>query len=451
MKNIFSAIFASLICVISFAQNVTFKEWEQEGATSIGLEEARSIAVSFDKREDALTNSKGRFFIPLDEGWSKLEKAQNIDGRVTSNTFTVPKSWVGRDIFLHIGKGDRSYYISVNGNVLGYVEDSKTTAQFKVGNFLHLDAENRVDILYIDSSTGLSLEKASKEVNLNKDIYLFAQPKVNIRDFKIDALLDDSLKNGILEVEIAVNNGYNVLSEVNVGYDIVNSENEIITYNNRDMIIPARGLDTLRLSRIVKGVKAWSPETPYLYTIIFRVKHEGRMVEYIPFKIGFKSIDIDGNTLSLNGKRCSLKVDVVSNPDVLTTNHIKELKAKGVNAITYTKQPKTNNIYNLCDSIGMILIDQINIGAQKKTSDRKIGGTTANNPSYLDVYIERIERRYFEKRNHTSIAIWSLGEGVGNGFNMYRGYLKMKDLDTKRPVLNKGAGGEWNSDKVTIF
>lgn len=448
MKKIVS-ILLSLLCLTAFAQEVTFKEWQQEGATSKGLEQARSVNRSFDNRDEALVKGEGRFYLPLRKGWSKLERAQNIAGSITTNTFFIPKTWVGRDVFLHIGKGDRSYYLSVNGNVLGYVENSKEIAQFRVENSLHLDGDNEISLLYIDASTGSTLEQKSKEVALNHDIYLFAQPKVHIQDFLINASLDDSLKNGLLEIDIAVKNGYNVNAEVNIGYDIVNADGDIVTYNNRDMNIPARTTDTLHLSRIMRNVNSWSTEKPYLYTIIFRVKHEGRMVEYIPFKIGFRNVTVKENTLTVNGKKSVLKGHVTSNPDILTKERIKALKAKGVNAITYTVQPKRENLYRLCDSLGMMLIDQVNIGSQTGDTSRKIGGTTANNPAYLDVYMQRIERRYLQERNRPSVIVWSLGEGVGNGFNMYRSYLKAKALDPQRPILHKGAGGEWNSDLIT--
>lgn len=445
MKKLFS-ILLSLICFTSFAQEITFKEWQQEGATSKGLEQARSVNRSFDNRDEALVKGEGRFYLPLRKGWSNLERAKNIAGSVASNTFFIPKTWVGRDVYLHIGKGDRSYYLSVNGNVLGYVENSKEIAQFRVENHLHLDGDNKIDILYVDSSTGSTLEAKTKDVAINRDIYLFAQPKVHIQDILIDASLDDSLKNGLLEIDLIVKNGYNVNADVNIGYDIVNAEGEIITYNNRDMDIPARTTDTLHLSRIVRRVNSWSSEKPYLYTMILRVRHEDRMVEYIPFKIGFRNVTVANNTLTVNGKKSFLKGHVTSDPDILTKERIKGLKTKGVNAISYTVQPKSDNLYRLCDSLGMMLIDQVNIGSPTGNTNRKIGGTTANNPAYLDVYNERIERRYLQVRNHPSVIVWSLGEGVGNGFNMYRAYLKMKALDPHRPILHKGAVGEWNSD-----
>ncbi|MEG1936205.1 MAG: glycoside hydrolase family 2 TIM barrel-domain containing protein [Rikenellaceae bacterium] len=447
--RLFSSLFLILLSLNSFAQDISFKEWQQEGATSKGLEQSRSICRSFDNRDEALANGEGRFYIPLSKGWSVFQKAKNVDGSIVSNTFFIPKTWVGRDIFLHVGKGEQSYYISVNGNVVGYVENGKDIAQFNVERSLHLDGDNTIDILYINASKGSLLEAKSKGNSLNNDIYLFAQPKVHIQDFFIDASLSEDLSSGLLEIDIAVKNGYNVTSQTNVGYDIVNSEGEIITYNNRDMIIDAMSVDTLHLSRIVKDVHSWSSEHPYLYTIIFRVKHEGRMVEYIPFKIGFRNVSIKDNVITINGTKSFLKGHVTPNPDILTKERVKALKAKGVNAISYSAQPKSNNIYTLCDAMGLMLIEEANISSPTGTTERKIGGTTANAPQYNKAYIERIQRRYLQTRNYPSIIIWSLGDNVGNGFNMYRAYLKMKELDPYRAILNKGGNGEWNSDMTT--
>ena len=136
----------------------------------------------------------------------------------------------------------------------------------------------------------------------------------------------------------------------------------------------------------------------------------------------------------------------VSDADRKTTlAELKALKAKGNNTIC-PDYPQPGWFYDLCDELGLYVIDCANINAPEKRDDRKVGGTPSNDPSLADEYLERVKAMYYRSRNFTCVIAYSLGGPSGNGYNMYKAYQWLKSVEKSRPVIYSDTDGEWNSD-----
>lgn len=118
---------------------------------------------------------------------------------------------------------------------------------------------------------------------------------------------------------------------------------------------------------------------------------------------------------------------------------------KGINTI-WPNAPQPYWFYNLCDELGLFVIDQANINAPEKRDDRTTGGTPSNDPRLADEYLERVRNMYYRSRNHTCIIGFALGGESGNGYNMYKAYQWLKSVEPSRPVICIDADGEWNTD-----
>ncbi|MFR6634378.1 MAG: glycoside hydrolase family 2 TIM barrel-domain containing protein [Alistipes onderdonkii] len=80
-----------------------------------------------------------------------------------------------------------------------------------------------------------------------------------------------------------------------------------------------------------------------------------------------------------------------------TLAELKTLKAKGNNTIC-PDYPQPGWFYDLCDELGLYVIDCANINAPEKRDDRKVGGTPSNDPSLADEYLERVKAMYYRSR-----------------------------------------------------
>ena len=132
--------------------------------------------------------------------------------------------------------------------------------------------------------------------------------------------------------------------------------------------------------------------------------------------------------------------------DLATTRkQLEALRASGVNML-FPDYPQPYWFYDLCDELGLYVIDCANINAPEKRDDRKVGGTPSNDPSLADEYLERVKAMYYRSRNHSCVIAFALGGESGNGYNMYKAYEWLKSVEKSRPVICADADGEWNSD-----
>ena len=130
-----------------------------------------------------------------------------------------------------------------------------------------------------------------------------------------------------------------------------------------------------------------------------------------------------------------------------TTEQIVALKKQGINTVC-TDYPQPVWFYDICDQQGMYVIDQPNINSSDEGGNR--AGAISNNPEWLDSFLARTEAMYTRVQNHSCVIGWSLGGSVGNGFNMYRAYLRLKELEVERAVIFNEAAGEWNTDTLPV-
>ena len=128
-----------------------------------------------------------------------------------------------------------------------------------------------------------------------------------------------------------------------------------------------------------------------------------------------------------------------------TLAELKALKAKGKNTIC-PDYPQPAWFYELCDSLGLYVIDRANINAPERSGDRTVGGTPSNDPRLVGDYLERVKAMYYRSRNFTCVIAYSLGGPSGNGYNMYKAYQWLKSVEKSRPVIYSDTDGEWNSD-----
>ncbi len=255
----------------------------------------------------------------------------------------------------------------------------------------------------------------------------------------------------MLELAVVAQNAFNYDEPVTVGYDIYSPQGKLLDFNIREVVIPGRTTDTVRFNPFIYGTNAnkWEPgaKNPPLYKVMLFTRRDGAYREYMPLKIGFGKTEFaDGRITRFDKEIKLVKARYNAAADRKTTlAELKTLKSKGSNTVC-PDYPQPAWFYELCDELGLYVIDRANINAPDRRDDRRVGGTPSNDPALADEYLERVKAMYYRSRNHTCVVAFALGGESGNGYNMYKAYEWLKSVEKSRPVIYTDADGEWNSD-----
>ncbi len=370
--------------------------------------------------------------------------------------FTVPDNWDGREVFLHFDGVTSACYVWVNGERVGYSQDSMTPAEFNVTKYLQ-PGSNTLAVEVYRWSDGAYLEDQDmwRLSGIYRGVYLFATPKVHIRDFFVRSTLDDLCQNGILTIRPKLATyadtaleGWTVQAQVYddqkkavlsgpLKTDVARILNE--TYPQRDNVPFAL------LEASIPNPKRWSAETPNLYTLVLTLNDgDGKVVEAESCRIGFRKIEIKDGQLMVNGH--SIKLFGVNrhehDPDggraiplSRMLQDIMLLKQNNINAVRTSHYPDNPVWYELCDQYGIYLIDEANL------ETHGVGGLLSNVATWHGAFVERAVRMVERDKNHPSVIFWSLGNESGCGPNHAAMAAWIHDYDPTRPVHYEGAVG----------
>jgi beta-galactosidase len=178
------------------------------------------------------------------------------------------------------------------------------------------------------------------------------------------------------------------------------------------------------------------------------VKRNGKPTEYVPLYVGAGETTFADGAILRNGKPITIKSAAYNAAATMaaTRKEIVALRSKGINTLM-PDSPQPVWFYELCDKIGMYIIEQASINPTEGGDNRAVGGTPSNNPQLVEHYLERVKSMYYRTRNHASIIAYSLGsKSAGNGYCMYKAYQWLKSVEKQRPVICYSADGEWNTD-----
>ena len=426
---------------------ITGNEWKSPHTGSVGRAPLRTEFISYDIREEADQGNIGKcpFFLPL----NMFSTTRNGQPQLRA-VATIPYMWLDRDLFLHV-EGVPDFYVSVNDQRIGYSQDSRTPSEFNISKYVK-DGQNTLAVEIMSEGVGNELETALKEP-AQPFVFLYSQPKARIEDYRISARPDSTGKYGVLNLQIALSNSYNTPETITVGYDIYSPKGKLQYFDMKEAKLQGQGRDTVEFTEAIYGVmdSLWSAEKPYLYRGMLTVKRDGRMVEYIPFKIGFGTTEVQNGVILRNGQPLQIKAARYdAAPDAATTEEqLRELKKRGINTV-WGNYPQPMWFYALCDRIGMYVIDQANLNSDFETGNPDVGGTLSNNPAWLGSFEERVSSMQARTKNHTCVIALSLGGSIGNGYNMQKCYQLLKQTETERAILFNDARGEWNSDLEPI-
>ena len=384
--------------------------------------------------------------------------------------FEIPAGWDGRDVYLHINGAKSGLYVYINGREVGYSEDSKNPAEFLINPYLK-QGKNIVTLKIFRWCTGSYLECQDfwRISGIERDVYLWSQPKIAVNDFRIVSTLDDSYLNGIFRLAVDVKNHSSKAENVTVSYRLIDEHRAEVATGNRTLSVEAGTTQTFSFGNLLEKVARWSAEQPHLYRIVMTVEANGNACEAVPYRVGFRRFEMkQTEALAANGKPYTvmlfngqpIKFKGVNihehNPETghyvteaLMRRDFELMKLHNLNAVRLCHYPQSRRFYELCDEYGLYVYDEANIESHGMYYDLRKGGTLGNNPEWLVPHMDRTMNMYERHKNFPSITLWSLGNEAGNGYNFYQTYLYIKNKEkdgADRPVNYERALWEWNTD-----
>lgn len=382
----------------------------------------------------------------------------------------IPAGWENRDIYLTLAGAKSGVYIYINGKEVGYSEDSKNPAEFHINDYLQ-PGKNVLTLKIFRWSTGSYLECQDfwRLSGIERDVYLWSQPKTAIQDFRVVSTLDDTYTDGQFKLAVDLKNHTKETRNVNVGYELLNATGQTVASGETQLWVTPTNKQTASFETTLPNVAKWSAEYPNLYKLLMTVKEEGKVTEVVPFNVGFRRIEIKpidriaGNgkpytVLLFNGQPVKFKgVNIHEHnpetghyvPEELMRKDFELMKLHNLNAVRLCHYPQDRKFYELCDEYGLYVYDEANIESHGMYYNLSKGGTLGNNPEWLKPHLDRTINMYERNKNYPSVTFWSLGNEAGNGYNFYQTYLWVKEKDKNlmnRPVNYERALWEWNTD-----
>ena len=477
--------------------------WQDMQATSVNAETKRTEVIYYANREDALRKGfrQSENYVDLNgtwdfkyfedyhnltmepQSWDKIKVPGNweIQGFGTAiytnipydfcpenpqppqlpeafpagvyhRTFTVPESWNGREVFLNLCATKSGTYVYVNGQEVGYGEDSKSLHRYNITKYLK-PGENdlKLKIYRYTAASYLEDQDFWRISGIERDVYLSSEKSHTGFDFSVISTLAEDLETGIFKLKMRSS------TPVEVFYELLDKDGKAVA----DAVFEFSG-SMATVTDTIPAVRKWTAETPELYTLLLRVNGE-----YTRFHVGFRRLEIkevpdtDGRMVHaflVNGQPVKFKgVNMHEhNPytgHYTTKQNILEdlllMKEANINSIRTCHYPQPREFYELCDSLGFYVYDEANIESHGMGYD--LSQTLGNKPEWMTKHIDRTLNMYRRTANYPCVTILSLGNEAGNGVNFYETYKILKALEKDgqgRPVVYERAEFQHNTDFI---
>jgi beta-galactosidase len=374
-------------------------------------------------------------------------------------SFTVPAKWAGRRTLISFQGVKSAFFVWVNGERVGYSEDSYTPAEFDLTEHLR-PGPNTLAVEVFRWSDGSWLEDQDM-IDLSgifRDVYLYAVAPVHLHDLFVRTDLDAAYRDAVLTVTATVR------GKAPGGERPRGTRIEAVLYDGTGRPVPGRPLTgdltsgdltsgdltsgedaeaTVTLTTDVRSPALWSAEQPHLYTLVVSVVDEhGRRTDIHSTRVGFRQVECGPGKFTVNGKPIVFRGTNrhESDPDhgqavpeQRMIDDIRLMKQHNINAVRTSHYPNHPRWLELCDEYGLYVIDETNLETHGVRDT-----VPASLPEWTGACIDRVTSLVERDKNHPCVIVWSLGNEAGSGDN----FQKMADWvharDTSRPVHYEG-------------
>lgn len=378
--------------------------------------------------------------------------------------FILPENWKNRHVYLHFEAGTSAMYIWVNGEKVGYTENTKSPAEFDISKYLK-PGKNNLAVEVYRWSDGSYLEDQDfwRLSGIDRNVYLYSTDDIRISDFFAKPDLDSNYKNGSLSIDVSLKN---LTSAARNNHELeaklVDASGATIFTKELKVNFEADKTQTISLSQNVSNPKLWSNEAPNLYTLLLTLKNEnGSIIETVSTEIGFRKVELKGGQLLVNGVRLMVHGVNIHEHNPVTGHYqdeatmikdIKMMKQLNINSVRCSHYPNNILWVKLCNKYGIFLVDEANIESHGMGVEGQSFMNPKTHPAYLpewrEAHLDRIYSLVERDKNAPSVILWSLGNECANGPVFYEAYKWIKKRDNTRLVQFEQSKENENTDIV---
>lgn len=371
-------------------------------------------------------------------------------------TFEIQEEWKNKPVYISFQGVESAFYVWVNGELVGYSEDTFTPAEFDITPYL-AEGENKlaVEVYRWCDASWLEDQDFWRMSGIFRDVYLYATPEAHMYDFSVVTELDEQYQDATLRVEAKVINYY----EKDLGDIVV--EARLYDQNHEEVLerpIEMKGSLKAQYALGIKGEAfvpnplKWSAEYPNLYTLVLCLKDQkGELLETESCKVGFRKFEIKDGLMKINGQRIVFKGvnrheftcdkgRAVGYEDMV--RDIQLMKQFNINAVRTSHYPNHIQWYELCDEYGLYVIDETNLETHGTwrygVKEEEPGVVPGSKPEWTGAVLDRCNSMLQRDKNHPSIVIWSLGNESWGGDNFIKMHDFLKEKDPTRVVHYEG-------------
>ncbi|KQM65471.1 beta-galactosidase [Sphingomonas sp. Leaf17] len=359
---------------------------------------------------------------------------------------TLPADWTGSDVILHIGAAGSAYRVWVNGQEAGYAEDSKLPSEFDVTRFARA-GRNTIAIQVFRWSDGSYLEDQDfwRVSGIERSVYLIAAPRARIADIGVRAGLANGYRDGTLDLTLKTSAAARGMT---VRAQLLDGRRPVLART-----VPVTG-DVTTIAATTPAVRAWTAETPNLYTVLVELLDaQGRVVQATAQDIGFRTVAIRNGLVTVNGRPITIRgvnrhehdpeaFHVISEASM--RSDIELMKRNNINAVRTSHYPNDERLYALADRYGLYVMDEANIESHgylvnaRQTGIDRTKVEIGYDPAWRAAQVSRVVNMVERDKNHPSVIFWSLGNESGNGPNFEAAAAAARAIDPTRLISYLG-------------
>lgn len=359
--------------------------------------------------------------------------------------FDLEPSLRGKQVRIRFDGVERAMYVWLNGHFIGYAEDSFTPSEFDLTPYIQ-DEGNVLAVEVFKHSTASWIEDQDmfRFSGIFRSVNLLAQPLVHVEDLNIRPIVTDNYQDGIFNVDLQLHGE----KTGNVNVRVIDNDGNTLVNETHPVDSTVKVQD-----QFLENIHLWDNHDPYLYQLLIEIRDdEGNLVELVPYRFGFRRIEINkDHVVLLNGQRLILngvnrhewdarRGRAITMDDM--TSDIHTFKENNINAVRTCHYPDQIPWYYLCDDNGIYMMAENNLEShatwQKMGAIEPSYNVPGSVPQWRDVVVDRARTNYETFKNHPSILFWSLGNESYAGDNIVKMNEFYKKHDDSRLVHYEG-------------
>lgn len=353
--------------------------------------------------------------------------------------FDLEEALIGKRVILSFEGAEQAIYVWINGEFVGYAEDSFTVSEFDITPYVK-ETGNRLCVEVHKRSTAAFLEDQDffRFFGLFRDVNLYGLPDIHVSDLWIRPKCALDGRQASMEIELKTTKG-KTASYADARAEICLSDGHQMIAKEEVSVSESFRADLT----ISEPVQLWNCDDPKLYQVEIRIfDGQGDLIEIIPYQVGFRMICIEDGKIKLNGRRLIIngvnrhEWNAKSGRCISENDEIYDIecmKRNNINAVRTCHYPDRTTWYYRCDEAGIYVMAEVNLEShgswQKMGSVEPSWNVPGSVELWQDVVLDRVKSNFEMFKNHTSVLFWSLGNEsyAGEVLKEMNAYYKKRD------------------------